>query len=315
MKMIPLGQTGLNVSELCLGTMYFGSKVDRETSFRILDQYVDAGGNFIDTSNNYAHFVPGCTGDESETLLGQWLKERGRRDALVIATKVGFDRHGQGQGLRREQIAHWCDESLRKLGTDCIDLYYAHVDDPNTPYEETMEAFTRLVEAGKVRALGASNYDTWRLAECQLVAEAAGLRTYQVMQQCHSYLFTENGVKLTYPFNENVNLSRLRYLKAKNMPLVAYACLGKGGYENPDRLPVAYIRGGRLQAIQNMAREKGVSVNALVLKWLLAGREYGDAPQVIPLFSTGSAAHLKENLAAAELPLSREEFLNLDAAR
>ena len=147
MKKIMLSNK-LEVSEVALGAMNFGTTTSKEESYRVLDAYVDMGGNFIDTSNNYAHWQG--TGDESETLLGQWLRDRGGREKLVIATKVGFDRHGEGAGLRREQIEYWIDESLRKLGTDYIDLYYAHSDDMNTPIEETLEAFDRLVEKGKV---------------------------------------------------------------------------------------------------------------------------------------------------------------------
>jgi len=122
---------GLQVSEVALGAMMFGSATSKKESYEVLDTYIDLGGNFIDTSNNYAHWAG--TGDESETLLGEWLKDRGCRDRVVLATKVGFDRHGEGAGLKKEQIEYWVDESLRKLGTDYIDLYYAHTDDPHTP--------------------------------------------------------------------------------------------------------------------------------------------------------------------------------------
>jgi len=146
MKQITL-PNGLTVSPVALGAMNFGTTTSKEASYAVLDAYMDFGGNFIDTSNNYAHWQG--TGDESETLLGEWLKDRGCRDRVVIATKVGFDRHGSGQGLKKEQIEYWIDESLRKLGTDYIDLYYAHTDDPTTPLEETMEAFHRLVEKAR----------------------------------------------------------------------------------------------------------------------------------------------------------------------
>ena len=118
---------GLSVSPVALGAMNFGTTTSKENAYAVLDAYVAMGGNFIDTSNNYAHWAG--TGDESETLLGEWLKDRGCRDRVVIATKVGFDRHGKGAGLKKEQIEYWIDESLRKLGTDYVDLYYAHTDD------------------------------------------------------------------------------------------------------------------------------------------------------------------------------------------
>ena len=148
---------GVAVSPAALGAMNFGTTTSREDAFAVLDAYVGAGGNFIDTSNNYAHWAG--TGDESETLLGEWLESRGCRDDVVIATKVGFDRHGTGAGLRREQIEYWAGESLRKLRTDRIDVYYAHTDDTSTPLGETAEAFASLVREGKVRLLGCSNFD------------------------------------------------------------------------------------------------------------------------------------------------------------
>ena len=142
MKRIKL-PNGLEVFPVALGAMNFGTTTSESASFDVLDAYVDMGGNFIDTSNNYAHWAG--TGDESELLLGKWLKERGCRDKIVLATKVGFDRHGEGAGLKKEQIEYWIDESLRKLNTDYIDIYYAHTDDMSTPIEETMEAFESLV--------------------------------------------------------------------------------------------------------------------------------------------------------------------------
>ena len=198
MKKILLSN-GLEVSEVALGAMNFGTSTSKEESYKVLDAYVDMGGNFIDTSNNYAHWQG--TGDESETLLGEWLRDRGGREKLVIAPKVGFDRHGEGAGLRREQIEYWVDESLRKLGTDYIDLYYAHTDDPNTPIEETMEAFDRLVKKGKVRTLGASNYDSWRLAEANMIAENNGWTPYSAMQQRFTYLNARAGYAPKYTFS------------------------------------------------------------------------------------------------------------------
>ena len=179
MKKIVLSN-GLEVAPVALGAMNFGTTTSKEDAYRVLDAYVDMGGNFIDTSNNYAHWAG--TGDESETLLGEWLRDRGCRDRVVIATKVGFDRHGKGAGLKKEQIEYWIDESLRKLGTDYVDLYYAHTDDMGTPMEETMETFHALVKKGKVRHLGGSNYDTWRFAEANLLAKEKKLTPYTVMQ-------------------------------------------------------------------------------------------------------------------------------------
>ena len=296
---------GLEVSEVALGAMMFGSTTSKADSYEVLDAYVDMGGNFIDTSNNYAHWAG--TGDESETLLGEWLRDRGCRDRVVLATKVGFDRHGKGAGLKKEQIEYWVDESLRKLGTDYIDLYYAHTDDPNTPLEETMEAFDCLVKKGKVRALGSSNFDTWRLSEANLTAERNGWTPYTAMQQRISYLNPKFAVPPKYAFNEVVNRERLRFLCAKNMPLISYACLCKGAYENPDLLPDEYEGGARLEFIRNMAKEKGVNPSAIVVAWLTNLHRCEGFPRVIPLFSA-TPAQLADNLRGLDLPLSDEEL-------
>lgn len=296
---------GLNVSEVALGAMMFGSTTSKEDSYAVLDAFMDMGGNFIDTSNNYAHWAG--TGDESETLLGEWLKDRKCRDKVVLATKVGFDRHGEGAGLKKEQIEYWIDESLRKLGTDYIDLYYAHTDDPNTPLEETMEAFDRLVKKGKVRTLGSSNFDTWRLAEANTVAKQNGWTPYTAMQQRLSYLNPKFGVAPKYAFNEVVNRERLRFLCDKNMPLISYSCLCKGAYENPDRLPPDYEGGERLAFIREMAQDKGVNPSALVVAWLTNLHRCKGFPRVIPLFSA-TLAHLIDNLKGLELTLSLEEL-------
>ena len=296
---------GLNVSEVALGAMMFGTTVSKEESYRVLDTYIDMGGNFIDTSNNYAHWAG--TGDESETLLGQWLKDKGCRDKIVLATKVGFDRHGKGAGLKKEQIEYWIDESLRKLGTDYIDLYYAHTDDPNTPIEETMETFHSLVKKGKVRTLGASNFDTWRLAESNLKAEINGWTPYTAMQQRLSYLNPKSGVAPKYKFNEITNRERLRFLCDKNMPLISYSCLCKGAYENPDLLPFDCEGGERLEFIRSMAKEKGVNPSAIVVAWLTNLYRTEGFPRVIPLFSATSA-HLVDNLRGLEVTLTDEEL-------
>ena len=253
---------GLQVSPVALGAMDFGTTTSKEDAFAVLDAYLDMGGNFIDTSNNYAHW--NGTGDESETLLGEYFASRKCRDSVVLATKVGFDRHGKGQGLKKEQIEYWIDESLHKLKTDYIDLYYAHTDDPTTPLEETMDAFHRLIEKGKVRHLGGSNYDTWRFAEANAVAQTP----YTVMQQWFTYLHPRADIAPQYTFNEATNRERLRYLTSKNIPLVAYSCLAKGGYENPARLPDELISGERLAFLKTMAKEKGVSASALAVAWM-----------------------------------------------
>jgi len=190
MKTTSLGFTNLSVSQMCLGAMYFGTRNDEATSFRLLDMYVEAGGFFIDTANIYSHWVTGCKGYESERLLGRWMKARKNRSSVVIATKVGFEipAYGVERGLPATTILQECEKSLRNLGVETIDLYYAHCDDPNTPLEETLSAFDRLVQAGKVRTIGASNYLAWRLEEARWVSQTHGWSEFCCVQQRHTYL-------------------------------------------------------------------------------------------------------------------------------
>lgn len=297
---------GLQVSPVALGAMDFGTTTSKQAAFAVLDAYLDMGGNFIDTSNNYAHW--NGTGDESETLLGEYFASRKCRDKVVLATKVGFDRHGKGQGLKKEQIEYWIDESLRKLQTDYIDLYYAHTDDPHTPLEETMDTFHRLVEKGKVRHLGGSNYDTWRFSEANAIAQTP----YTVMQQWFTYLHPRADIAPQYTFNEATNRERLRYLASKNIPLVAYSCLAKGGYENPDRLSVELISGQRLAFLKSMAKEKDVNPSALAVAWMVNLHRCEGFPQVIPLFGSSRVEHFAANLRGAELILTDDELTQLN---
>src|SRR5260370_21819676 len=165
MQQLKLGPSGVEVSALCFGTDPIGSKIDRETSFRLLDLFREGGGTFVDTGNFYASWLPGCKGGESETTIGLWMKERGNRDEMVIASKLGFDYPGCQGGLSAAEIERECEKSLQRLQTDRLDLYYAHRHDCQTPMGESMEAFDRLIRSGKVRAIGASNLSRWRMAE------------------------------------------------------------------------------------------------------------------------------------------------------
>ena len=153
MRKVLLGNSGVEVSIFCLGAMYFGTRNDKETSYQLLDQYVAAGGSFIDTANIYSRWVPGFVGGESEILLGEWMRERKNRNQLFLASKVGFEYPGVTRGLKARQIEEECHKSLKRMGIATIDLYYAHVDDRNTPMEETLAAFDRLVKAGKVEKM------------------------------------------------------------------------------------------------------------------------------------------------------------------
>jgi aryl-alcohol dehydrogenase-like predicted oxidoreductase len=177
-----LGKSGLQVSPLALGGNVFGWTIDEQTSFQVLDAFVDCGLNLIDTANIYSAWVHGHSGGESESIIGNWLKTSGKREKVLIATKVGM-RMGDGtEGLKAGDILNQCEDSLRRLQTDCIDLYQSHKDDTETPLEETLGAYYQLIKQGKVRAIGASNYDTARLAEALKVSETRHLPSYISLQ-------------------------------------------------------------------------------------------------------------------------------------
>ena len=181
-----LGATNLSVSPFCLGGNVFGWTADEASSFEVLDMYADAGGNFIDTADTYSSWVPGHVGGESETVIGNWLARRGRRDDVLIATKVA--KRPEFRGLSASNIRASVDGSLRRLKTDYIDVYYAHEDDESVPLEETLGAFNDLVVAGKVRVIAASNFTTERLAASLAVSRANGLAEYQVIQPHYNLL-------------------------------------------------------------------------------------------------------------------------------
>jgi len=184
--MAKIGSSDLDVSRLCLGGNVFGWTADRDTSFAILDAYVAAGGNFIDTSDSYMWRIPGNSGGESETIIGQWTAARGNRDDVVIATKVSS--LPARPGLSKANITAAVEDSLRRLQTDRIDLYYAHKDDPDVAQEETLDAFDGLLRAGKVRALGASNFTAERLRSALEISARDGLAAYVALQPHYNLL-------------------------------------------------------------------------------------------------------------------------------
>src|SRR6185312_8031822 len=185
MQLRPLGRSGLSIAPLMLGGNVFGWNVDEKTSFAILDAFVDAGFNAIDTADSYSRWAPGHTGGESETIIGNWLARSGKRDKVVIATKVGEDM-GEGRSLRKDYILRECEASLRRLQTDHIDLYQTHFDDEVTPPEETMQAYAALIAAGKVRAIGASNISPARLKASLAASKQLGLPRYESLQPLYN---------------------------------------------------------------------------------------------------------------------------------
>ena len=309
MKKVLLGNSGVDVSMFCLGTMYFGSRNNKETSYQILDQYVKAGGSFLDTANIYAWWVPGYAGDESETLLGEWMRERKNRDQLFIASKVGFHYQDVKHGLKAQQIEEECHKSLKRMGIEMIDLYYAHVDDRNTPMEETLEAFDRLVKAGKVRLTGASNFLAWRLEEARWMSQTHGWAEYCCIQQRYTYIRPRSGTNFEPQVAANDDL--LDYCRARDITMLAYSPLLSGAYSRAERsFQQQYVGSDtdkRLAALKKVADELGATVNQIVLAWMV----HSD-PYVIPLVAASTEEQMEENLGALDIKLSAEqmEYLN-----
>jgi aryl-alcohol dehydrogenase-like predicted oxidoreductase len=313
MKTVTLDHTAEQVSALCLGAMFFGTKQDEATSFSLLDQYVNAGGTFIDTANIYAHWIPGGNGGESETVLGAWMKARGNRDDLFIASKVGFGYGNVPTALTPQLIETECDKSLKRLGIDTIDLYYAHVDDRHTPLRETMEAFNRLVESGKVRYIGASNYLAYRLERAHLLSKQEGWADFCCLQQRYTYLQPRHGMKMG--MQQYVTEEIRDYVRARdNFTLLAYSVLLAGAYTRTDRTVHDAYRGpdneARMLALQAVAHETGATPNQVVLAWL----RHSD-PSVLPLIAASTSEQLAENIGALDVTLSADQMERLNEAR
>lgn len=311
MKTLPLGNTGVQVSAMCMGTIYLGAREERAISYRLMDRYVDAGGSFFDTANIYSWWLPGCAGGECETLLGEWMRERRNRSRVFIASKVGFQYPGVERGLTRALIEAECDKSLRRMGIDTIDLYYSHVDDPNTPMGETMAAFDRLVKAGKARFIGASNFAAWRLEEARWVSRTHGWPEYVCVQQRHTYLRPRPGASFSPQMAANTDL--FDYCRTRGVTLLAYSPLLNGAYTRPDRpIPAQYAgpdTDARLAALRAVAREVNATPNQVVLAWMLRSN-----PVALPVFAASTDEQLRENLGALDVALTDEQMSRLDEA-
>jgi aryl-alcohol dehydrogenase-like predicted oxidoreductase len=311
MKTIYLGKTGVEVSALCMGIMYFGNRIEKEMSYRLMDRYVDAGGSFFDTANIYAFWLSDFHGGESETVLGQWMRDRKNRSQLFIASKMGFGYQNVKRGLQANQIVTECEKSLKRLQTDVIDLYYAHVDDRDTPLEETMEAFNRLIKEGKVRYIGASNFLAWRLEKSRMVSGVNGWEQYCCIQQRYSYLRPKPGAL----FGEQVNVNEdlMDYVQSEGISLLAYSPLLNGAYTHLDRdFPEQYIgldTDSRLATLRKVAEEKNTTVNQVVYAWMMQ-----NDPPVIPLMAASTNEQFEENIGALEIKLNDAQMLRLNNA-
>ncbi len=312
MKTVALGHSGEQVSALCLGAMYFGTKQDEAESFRLLDMYVDAGGRFIDTANVYARWIDGAQGGESEALLGRWMQARSNRDQLFIATKVGAPYGDVPASLAAKYVEQEVEKSLKRLGIETIDLYYAHRDDRETSQDEHLTAMDKLVKAGKVRYIGASNWRAWRLEGAWNLCEANGWAHHVALQQKHSYLIPRAGWQPSgHPY---ANDDFFEIAGVRDMAVVAYSPLVKGAYTRSDKpLPNAYSgpdNEARLAALKAVSAETGATPNQVVLAWLMQQA----TPRVIPLFSASTPEQMQENLGAVELELSADHMQQLTGA-
>ena len=313
MQMRPLGRSGLSTAPIVLGGNVFGWTADEATSFAILDRFVGAGFNVIDTANTYSTWVPGHAGGESEALIGKWLKRSGKRQQVVIATKVGMPYRGT-KGLKRSEILARVEESLGRLQVDAIDLYQTHQDDPDTPVEETLRAMDDLVKAGKVRAIGASQYRPERLRESLRASEALGLPRYDTWQpeynlfDRHAFerdlqpLAAEAGLAVIPFFGLAKGFLSGKYRKAADIEGRPRAAGLKKYFEGDRGMKI-------LAALDAVSQSAGATPAQVSLAWMLA------QPTIAaPIVSVTSTVQLDEILGAAAVNLDRDALGMLDAA-
>ena len=306
MKKLPLADTGQEVSGLCMGALYYGTKTDQKTSFKLLDTFLERGGNFIDSANMYAHWIADkYTGGESETMLGRWLQERKNRDRVFLTSKVGIPYVGVEGGLKPHQIAEECEKSLKRLGTDRIDLYYAHTDDRDTPMEGYLEAFDMLVRQGKVRVIGASNFEAWRFSEALMLSQTRGWARFKAIQQRYSYLRPKPGWKNGRQLAITPEL--INCCAHHGITILAYSSQLYGYYANRGKQFEDGFRGAdfdlRLKAIDVVA------AIAVALAWLMQSD-----PPVIPVFASSNLAQLEQTLSSLDIRLSQDQMQRLNSA-
>lgn len=309
----PLGRSALKVAPFVLGGNVFGWTVDQPTGFRILDAFVDAGFNLIDTADVYSIWIEGHHGGESEAIIGEWLRRSGRRDDVLIATKVGMDMGPGGKGLSEDHIQDSIEGSLRRLQTDHIDLYQAHEDDRKTPLDETLGAFSDLIDEGKVRTIGASNYDADRLEQALLSSQDRGFPRYESLQPRYNLVDRQ-------PFETSLE----PVCRTQQLGVLTYSSLASGfltgKYRSPEdagksprgRRAVARLdeRGRRiLTALDLVAARLGVRPATVALAWLMA------RPTVTaPIASATSLDQLRDLISAATLSLDAAALSELDRA-
>lgn len=308
-----LGRSGIKVYPFCFGGNVFGWTANEKTSFELLDELVDTGFDFIDTADVYSAWAPGNKGGESETIIGNWLKRSGKRDKVIIATKVGKPMGPGKKGLSRAYITRAVEDSLKRLQTDHIDLYQSHDDDNETSLAETLDTFTNLIKQGKVRAIGASNYSGARLAEAVEVSRANGLAQYQTLQPEYNLYSREGYEETLEPVCVKNNIGVITYYSLASGFLT-------GKYRSESDLAKSQRGGGIkkfmnergmriLDALDNVAGEYNSTPSAIALAWLIK------RPGVVaPIASATSVEQLKQITAAATTDLSDDAIKLLDTA-
>ncbi len=307
-----IGNSDLAIAPLVLGGNVFGWSADEAASFAVLDAFVDEGLQCIDTADTYSGWIPGNSGGESETIIGRWLKKSGKRDQVVIATKVG--KWSKRPGLAPANIAAAADDSLQRLGIERIDVYFAHEDDASVPLADTLGAFSRLIEAGKVRAIGASNYSGARIAEALAVSAQHGLPRYEVVQP-------EYNLVARKAYESDIE----PVVKREQLGVVCYYALASGfltgKYRGEADLGKSAARGGSVEkylnarglrvlaALDAVAAAHRATPAQVALAWLIA------RPSITaPIASATSAAQVQDLAAATRLKLAADEIAELDAA-
>jgi aryl-alcohol dehydrogenase-like predicted oxidoreductase len=313
MEKRPLGRSGLSTAPLCLGGNVFGWTADEKASFAILDRFVDLGFNLIDTANVYSRWVPGHTGGESETVIGKWLRKSGKRDRVLIATKVGMG-SDEEKGLTRAKIEKNVDASLGRLQVDVIDLYQTHLDDPHTPVEETLQALAGLVKAGKVRAIGASQYSPERLRESLAASRRLGLPRYETLQP-------EFNLYDRAPFERDYQPLALEF----GLAVIPFFGLAKGFLSGKYRKAAdiegrpraaglrKYFEGDRgmkiLAALDSVSKRLGATPAQVSIAWIMA------QPAIAaPIVSATSVQQLDDIAGAVRVKLDAGALAELDRA-
>jgi len=309
-----LGRTGLQVSELCLGTMQWGWTASEEASWAVMDAFIAAGGNFIDTADVYPRWAEGNPGGVSEEIIGRWMKERGNRRQIVLATKVrGVMWPGpNGEGLSRGHIMTAVEDSLRRLQTDHIDLYQTHWFDANTPIDETLRALDDLVRQGKARTIGCSNYPAWRLAKALWTSDKLGLARYDSIQPHYNIAYRAEFERELKPLCQEEGVGVIPY-----SPLAGGFLTGKyrRGEPVPDSARASAVqrrylndRGFTiLEALEKLGQARGKSIAQMALAWQLS------QPVITsPIIGANSVEQLEDSLGAVGMRLTEEEMKALD---